>query len=439
MRMHLGSWATVCVALTGPMAAPGFTVSNTIEGLGTRETAAREIAGVIVTYPVDEVDVVEQLETDLKAFMGRRHREAAEESKLLVEVFQSAEMQSGIRQTVSKLLGGRPLGAAAETALVEGMAEIAVMAERWQQWSGSMAEVRFWNQGQMLDRFGRQEGGAVVLAFDQLRYELSADGFRFAFSNLVTSDGFGLDWFDPKREAVDGMRIDLPIIAPPGTDAREIVTAHRALLDEFAKQFRAAATERFLRGITSYLVEKALAREIEAGLFGKPEPGVVSAGLARLYLIPYLVNTLPGGRDEAVARIGEMLSFALPEGGEPERRFFEDWTELDPLGEVPPGMEVAAARLLAGVVFGLSQKESREGMPLVIMESMGINVSGGGLDRAGMAAAFHQVYPEWDARLAATRAEIGGQLREAATQRSQAAAAEPIEKIEPEVRYPRAL
>jgi hypothetical protein len=404
-------WAGLVWALALPASALDFSLSITLENLGTRETATREIAGVSVTYPIDEADVVDRLETDIKAFMGRRSREAAAEAAELVEAYQDAEVADGVLQTVARLLGGAPLSPAAGGALREGIAEIGSLTGQWSQWSGQVSQIRLWNRAQLADR-ARERGEAPgQFVFEHLAYEGKGNQVNFRFKMPFATKDVGHRWFDPAAPAGEGLELDLPILVDPGSEAAAVSEGLAQLLDALAGVLKKDATENLPRGSTRYLVEKTLAHEIEARLFRQSTPGVVANGLARLYLIPHLAANLPGGREQLTAGIAEIFSIFPPEEASAEARFFERWATLDPLGEVPPGMEQAASQLFAGAVFSLSQGESTQPMPLQHLESIGVAIPEGGFDRKGFAVAMARAYPRWPEELAEMREILGRRLR----------------------------
>jgi hypothetical protein len=404
-------WAMLVWALALPASALDFSLTLTLENLGTRETATREIAGVVVTYPVDEADVVEILETRIKAFMGRRSREAAGESAELVELCRDPEVAGGILQAVTRLLGGSPLSPAAEAALTEGFTEIESLAGQWSQWSGQVSQIRLWNRAQLADRAWDRGEAPGRFVFEHLAYDGKGNQIDFRFKLPFATRDVGQRWFDPMAPAVEGLQLDLPILVDPGSEAAAISEGLAQLLEALAGVLKKDATESLPRGMMRYLVEKTLAHEIEARLFRQSSPGVVANGLARIYLIPQLAATLPGGREQLTAGIAEIFSIPPPEEALAEARFFERWATLDPLGEVPPGMEQAASQLFAGVVFDLAQGEGSQPMPLQHLESFGIAVPEGGFDRAGFAAAMARAYPRWPEELAEIRELLGRQLR----------------------------
>lgn len=430
-------WVTGVLALAWPIETDGVTVSNSFGGLGTRDTATREIAGVEVTYPDDEADVVDLLETDLKAFMGRRSREAAEETATVIGAYQKPELRRLILSRVTTLLGGTAPGPDAEAALSEGLEEFAGLMERWKAWSGSVTEIHFWNTAQLSDRFSKSGNSFQLLEFKNLHYDLRAEQKSISLVTPIMKTGVGTDWFDPKGPVFTGIRLDLPIMSPPGTGAPVIAKDLRALLDDLASHLRKMVTENLPQAANSYLVEKVLAREIETRLFKKPAPAALSLGLARAYLIPHLAQSLPGSQEDVVPGLGQFLSFPLPEGTPERKTFLRALASLDPLGEVPRGMELAAGRLVAQTLIRAGESIDNKKMPLAIFEKMNLRTPEGGYDHQGFAVALKKAYPKWDELLAFSRNQVHGQMDQAVAPPGESAESSGTKRAEKSPDYPR--
>ncbi|MCB1232180.1 MAG: hypothetical protein KDN19_18080, partial [Verrucomicrobiae bacterium] len=80
--------------------------THSISGLGTKETASREIGGVAVTFPVDESDTVEALRPFLEMWLEKRGEAAAMEAKELTQALRDPELLELVRKNVQGLLGG---------------------------------------------------------------------------------------------------------------------------------------------------------------------------------------------------------------------------------------------------------------------------------------------------------------------------------------------
>lgn len=391
-----------------------FEFSVTQSSLGTTETETIGIAGVPVTFPVDESDTVEALKPLLELWIEKRAVSAAKEAEGLAQVFRDPEIHELVKKNVRHLLGEDPLSAEADEVLAKGAAEIAGLAGRWKVWSGRPSAIRLHNQATMAPH----RDGAKV-SFESITYEGVDGTMRIRLDVPLITARMGIETLAPPASELRGLAIDLPIFAPPGTGADPIATELGKMLLEIQRMLNSSISKETAENLMHYLAETLLVHEIGGRFLADPPSPVVSRALARIYLVALVKPKAPSDEIALRALLGRLFAIEAPESPEARKSFASQLADLDLFGEVPPDLEDEAARLLAFAIFQASQNDPRDQAPLQLFRSEGIGTPPGGFDQGALRSALERAYPGWPGPLETVKAELLLSLRQSAANRKE--------------------